>query len=401
MATGVARLAVAIVAASGMLAIAGPPGPTHYTGPPFPDLASIASGDLNDDGADDFAIGGRGACPLDRIALFLRDPALPFAFHRGRTLYAGTGTLDVKFADVDGDGHLDVVAGGSDGVCGGNIGAVGVFFREIDGSYTRRLFRAGDEVYRVAAADFDGDGRSDIAAITTWDLMLLRADPGNPRGLSRRHIAHGNFKAMATGDVDGDAHPELAVSVRRPGHSAILLLRQEQDGTGSFQEIAELPTRRWSSAIALGALGPGAGHAVVFARGTYLWIVRNDPGGMGWLPAESIPTVGRGGHLWLGVRDMDLDGAVDLVIHRGRSDFYSPQHVEVRRQDPEHPGQFLAPVRRMTPLALSAALGDFDGDGLADIAIPSKPPHVVAQDPASPGQLLRARRARVHRAGSR
>lgn len=385
-----ARLACALVTGVlfgvfGWLSVAGPPGPTTYEGPAFPPLWSVAAGDLDGDGADDFAIGGRG--PDNHfVTPFLRVPETSLAFLRGASLPADSAFLGrLAFGDVDGDGRLDVVAG--------HGREIAVFFRNADGAYEQGLVASGRTNRRLTVADVDQDGRAEVVLITTGGLHMLEADGSSPRMLASRRVTDGEFTAVAVGDLDGDDRPDLAVSRLRPAPRAIAVLRQ--DSGGGFTQIAEIPLRRWAKAIAIGTLDAGLRNAIVFVRGRQLWIAHGDSGGAVWQSEVLLSSRGGGRYSWLAVRDMDGDGAADLVVKRGRKDAYSPEAIVLLRQDPLSPGQFLDVVYGKTPVSEEAALGDFDGDALADIVVSSKPPSVILQDPAAPGRFLPARRIQI------
>src|SRR5262249_39095791 len=117
--------------------------------------ADLRAADLNEDGRlDVVAIGDRKADVL------LGDGA--GSFGSVRTFDAPGGTLGMGIVDLDGDGHLDVVVGGTvitimrgDGQ--GNLGG----YPTVD--LAAQLVAAGDDPFSVAIGDFDEDGRPDIS----------------------------------------------------------------------------------------------------------------------------------------------------------------------------------------------------------------------------------------------
>lgn len=168
-------------------------------------------------------------------------------------------------ADMDDDGWTDLVA------CGFILVDADAFLRYFHndhGRFTDRtdLVRGDDlQVQDAGVADFDGDGRLDIAAMGTFAtrVVLQRPDGTFTEGWTER-VPGG--RDLAVGDADGDGDPDLYVA-RAVGTldqpDAVLL----NDGTGTrFTWIDTPPTLRGGvaeSVAAIDADGDGADEFLV------------------------------------------------------------------------------------------------------------------------------------------
>src|SRR5205085_1349958 len=75
-------------------------------------------------------------------------------------------------------------------------------------------YPVGSSAYSVAVGDFNGDGRSDLAAISA-DLNRISVLIGNGDGTFQAQVNYpvGNFPySMAMGDFNGDGHLDLVTS---------------------------------------------------------------------------------------------------------------------------------------------------------------------------------------------
>ena len=135
----------------------------------------------------------------------------------GLDLAGGSGPT---FADVDGDGRLDLVVGGTDG---GTL----VFFRNVGGgrfarvtSPTGIVLGAGVDVYSTSLGDYDRDGDLDLAT-THWgsfhNVRLWRNDGSfhfvevtGAAGLTTPALSHSFTPNFA--DINNDRWPDLLVS---------------------------------------------------------------------------------------------------------------------------------------------------------------------------------------------
>ncbi|MGE5927735.1 MAG: FG-GAP repeat domain-containing protein [Gemmatimonadota bacterium] len=130
---------------------------------------------------------------------------------------APRGTL---LTDLDGDGDLDVALGHPDSLVSVllNDGAAG--FTPSAGS----PFRVAGPAYGLAAADLNGDGRTDLAAATAGSVTVL---VGSARGFepapgSPYRAGPGAYRIVA-GDIDQDGRPDLLASSFEGTAATVLL----------------------------------------------------------------------------------------------------------------------------------------------------------------------------------
>ena len=126
---------------------------------------------------------------------------------------AGTSS-SIAVADVNGDGHLDLV------VAYWNEGSVGVLLGRGDGTFQPvvKYSSGGTIAPSVAVADLNGDGKPDIVVLNAWleegtvGVLLGNGDRTFQAPVTYGTGQYSEPEALAVGDLNGDGHPDIAVA---------------------------------------------------------------------------------------------------------------------------------------------------------------------------------------------
>ncbi|MBK8978189.1 MAG: VCBS repeat-containing protein [Planctomycetes bacterium] len=171
---------------------------------------AVALGDLDDDGFADVVVGADGYGPNTSLAGRVR----AWSGRTGALLFTWTvsGTFQflgtsVATADVDADGHDDVIAGAP--AATGSTGTVFVWSGR-DGSQLFAIHGAAGSRAGVAVAgvgDLDRDGYDDFAIAS--EVGPVRTWSG--RTGAQLHTLSPGFAVAAAGDVDADGVPDVVI----------------------------------------------------------------------------------------------------------------------------------------------------------------------------------------------
>lgn len=155
---------------------------------------TLAVGDLNGDTIPDIATVTQASSEL---VILISDG--DGGFEPQRRFRTGPVPQDLKLGDLDADGDLDAVAGIGFSVGGQNVFAIHINLG--DGTFEPAIFVPIISVsFKLAVADFTGDGRSDIlipkiaTALTIFESIDGRA-----------FIERGPFELIPTGIVDAES----------------------------------------------------------------------------------------------------------------------------------------------------------------------------------------------------
>lgn len=281
-------------------------------------------------------------------------------FVRG-TVTVGVGQKEAAAADLDGDGHPELVIAGNDSLTilrGDGSGNVVMQSR----------VPAGPNPEGPALADLDGDGHADVAVANheTEHLTLLRGDgeggvqafPNSPLTIDVDPHPH----AVRAADLDADGHVDLVVDHR--AGEGLLILRGM--GGGAFESPGTLVD---------GGGDPYRGMAVGDLNGDgALDLVTPNPHAVGVMLSvdserltfarDAIAT--EAGPFAVDLGDLNGDGRMDVVAASGEGSSL----IQLFLGDGE--GSFReaedSPFR-LAEGGKQIARGDFNGDGVDDAAI--------------------------------
>ncbi|MFG6080278.1 FG-GAP-like repeat-containing protein [Paracoccus litorisediminis] len=326
-------------------------------------------------------------------------------FKQGLVLATAGNPMGVAIADVDGDGHLDVLTAGFSGV--------NVWLGSGDGSMTPAPLVPTPVSYRIVTGDLDGDG--DIDFLTTNgsnDGVTVGLNSGDgtfttsrvgvgsePRGLGLADLdedgdldfvsanfyggslsvmlgnGDGTFSPAAGGDIsdgpdrpvettiadfNGDGHMDLAVTDQSARNVVILF----GHGDASFDAPVPVGTSTLSNAITSGDIdGDGDIDLIVGQYGTVMVsVLRNDGTGQFSTDLTIAGSVNNSYDAALG--DLDGDGDLDMVVTDAGSSFINVLFNDGAGNFALETGSTIAVGTSPT----GVSLGDFDEDGDLDIA---------------------------------
>ncbi len=328
-----------------------------------PYTRSLAVGDISGDGVLDIIVGSIGSNSIELGTLI--SGFEPYTTIPGPPFSGNDLTVSVALGDLDENGTLDIIAGGN------RQGAI--FFNTEPGRYDNLPTLDSSQVGRPAG-DLDGDGYLDLIgwdATTQRMAIYLNNRGGNFPDADKRLFGPVQRLMASTAVADLDNDGDLDIVTVDP-HAVYL-----NDGNGNLAEARNFgPTESASVNVVSGDVNndgyldivvanmhaydgdsqvpiPGSGQNMVYL---------ND--GQGNFPAERAYAFGGDddvGHVLVG--DLDNDGDLDIVsdedpqsliyLNDGTGDFSAAVVYPLRTRRDDNP--------------MARELADLNGDGSLDI----------------------------------
>jgi hypothetical protein len=301
-------------------------------------------------------------------------------------------------ADINNDGNLDFITSGCNNTCSFN--AVNVLLGNGDGTFQADTQSFIGDNYDVAvAADFNGDGKLDLAygAYSAFGIMLGNGD-GTFTLLPEISLVDGPA-SIAVGDFNRDGVPDIAVSRYLSGGGAGYISIFMGNGDGTFGSGTDYAVGRAPYGMAVGDLnGDGYPDITVVDVGSYntfYVLLNNGDGTFGSPVAYGGPDSGSSLTI-AALGDFNADGKLDIAIYEegscndGCLDLFEGNGDGTLQQ----PLVYLHRQDRGSFAGGQFAVTDFNRDGLLDIVSPGGTgPFVMLQSSApeptlDPGSLV-------------
>jgi hypothetical protein len=242
----------------------------------------------------------------------------------------------IAITDWNGDGRPDIVAvgegpqlarrptGGSvDGLDPGSRGAA-VLLNGGDGTWKKVVDDSRNFGGSLAVADFNRDGRMDFVVGSDRRGFTGLLNIGQPDGTWKATLLsvlrrQGLFRAVAAADFDGDGRPDLAVSfftrdldVDRTGIDVLL----SREGGWERRTVAVVENRVMVYRLATGDLdGNGHKDLVGLDGDGALWILLGDgKGGFTHEPVRALKGEEKCQGYGLRLADLDGDGKDEIIV---------------------------------------------------------------------------------------
>ncbi|PYK60886.1 MAG: hypothetical protein DME21_10565, partial [Verrucomicrobia bacterium] len=276
----------------------------------------------------------------------------------------GVGPQAEVVGDFNGDGKPDLALNQEN-----SLGIL-VLLGNGDGTFQTAVNSPWPTGY-MSAGDFNGDGKLDLAVLGSTDILVLLGNNDGTFRSAGRSSAGGNPTTMAVGDFNDDGKPDLLVvnkGFTGLGYMSVLL----GNGDGTFQTAGDYDTGTVASYVAVGDFNGDNKPDVAVANsgsGKVSVLLGNGDGTFQTAINYSAGT----NPYFIAVADFNGDGKPDLLVANGgaydqTSGTFTNRSIDVFLGN--NNGTFQNAVNSSAAYG-PWAVGDFNGDGRADLAVAS------------------------------
>ena len=317
-----------------------------------------AVGDFNGDGIPDLAI-TTSRSPVVTILLGNGDGT----FTQGTGLAVSDIPEELVAADFNDDGNVDLAV-----LDYGATGTVAIFLGKGDGTFNAAPSSPSAGIYplSITVADFNGDGIADLAVSTipSGAVTVLLGNGDGTFSTTQVNVPNstGNY-AVAAGDFNGDGKADLAVQF----NSQVTILTGNGDGTFTAWSTTDMGAYTHNLAVA-DFNGDGRLDLVATSIDTSAVTVLLNNGDSTFSLVRlgsSVPTEPS----WVSVGDFNGDGIPDIAYVQSEFDNL---FILLGKGDGTFVDPGVRPAAGTGYLAepYSIGVGDFNGDGKDDLAVP-------------------------------
>ncbi|WP_207425024.1 FG-GAP-like repeat-containing protein [Pedobacter sp. SYSU D00535] len=215
--------------------------------------SAAALGDFNGDGKLDVVTANQNG---NSVSVLINNTAGTISFQPKIDLTTGINPSAVAVTDIDQDGKPDIV------VTNGGEKSFSIFRNTSTNgtvSFADKVdFAAGSSPVSLAIADFDGDGKPDVAVgsmtSTTIDIRRNESSIGSISFAGSTYVnASAYLLSLAAGDLNNDNKPDL-IAANDLTHTVSVIKNTSTIGSISFDAKADYPTGKNPRGLALNDL---------------------------------------------------------------------------------------------------------------------------------------------------
>lgn len=284
---------------------------------------------------------------------------MPFAPSLGSPFAVGNNPVSIATADLNGDGHLDLL---TTNYISDNVSVLaGNGHGQFSASAPVPVTNGPRE---IAVGDLDGDGDIDFLATNySGNNVSVALNNGNGTFAAATSVAVGAVpRGLAAGDLDGDGDLDF-VSVNYQSNNLSVMLN---NGNGSFAQAAGSPVATGTRPVAI-VLANFDGDsdldiAVTNNSNNNVSILLNN-GSAGFTPAAGSPASVGTGPRGIGTGDFDGDGDRDLAVA-----IFGAASLSILLNNGSA-GFSAGPTLTTGNNPYAVRVADFDGDGDFDVAV--------------------------------
>ena len=226
------------------------------------------------------------------------------------------GEDSAAVGDFNGDGLPDIVTGAFNHNNTGNIASLAVYLNGGDGTFKAPVFSGATVPYDIVTADFNADGKADVATIVGSGIIVQFGNGDGSFGPATGYPM--TVSSIIAADLNGDGYPDLVTGFVLTNSAAVLLNK----GDGTFYPATEYTVQGAGSNLAL-AIGdvngdgkPDMAIASLTSSGNVIAFLPGNGDGTFGAPVYT-PAGPTGAIVGVALGDLNGDGKPDVVIDEG------------------------------------------------------------------------------------